>query len=150
MTKFIEWSDELSVGIEEIDEQHKVLVGLLNDLNDAIREHHGNDACIGVLDRLVEYTRIHFAVEESLMRIFDFPDYENHKTEHQGLVDEVLSLRHEIVEDHHKISFKLLHFLKMWLTQHILGSDKGYTAHFLRHGVRAKSGKSGWFKRLWS
>lgn len=150
MTEFVSWSDELSVGIEEIDEQHKVLVGLLNDLNRAIREHHGNEACIEILDRLVDYTRIHFAVEESLMRIFEYPDYENHKAEHEELVDEVMSMRREVVEEGHKISFKLLHFLKMWLTQHIMDSDKEYSEHFLSRGMKSKSGKSGWFKRLWS
>jgi hemerythrin len=150
MEQAIVWTDELSVGIEEIDEQHKVLVGLLNDLNRAIHEHHGNEACLAILDRLVDYTRIHFAVEESLMRIFEYPDYENHKAEHEELVEEVLGLRREIVEDHRKISFKLLHFLKMWLTQHIMSSDQEYSEHFLKQGMKARGGKTSWFKRLWS
>ncbi|NKI35719.1 hemerythrin family protein [Wenzhouxiangella sp. XN79A] len=149
MTHTITWTDDLSVGIEEIDEQHKVLVRLLNELNDAIHEHHGNEACLAILDRLVDYTRIHFAVEESLMRIFEYPDYENHKAEHEELVEEVLELRREIVDKERKISFKLLHFLKMWLTQHIMSSDQEYSQHFLNQGMKARAGKTAWFKRLW-
>src|SRR5512140_2145124 len=67
----IEWSDELSVGIQEIDEQHKVLVGLVNDMHRAIHEHHGRDTARAILEKLGDYTRVHFAVEESLMRIFE-------------------------------------------------------------------------------
>lgn len=150
MTEMVVWTDELSVGIQEIDEQHKVLVNLLNELSQAIKEHHGNEACLNILDRLVDYTRIHFAVEESLMRIFDYADYENHKAEHEQLIEEVQAMRHEIEDDHRKISFKLLHFLKMWLTQHILSSDKEYSEHFLNQGMKKQSGRSGWFKRLWT
>jgi hemerythrin len=150
MSELVSWSDDLSVGIDEIDEQHKVLVGLLNDLNRAIREHHGNDACLEILDRLVDYTRIHFAVEESLMRIFEYPDYENHKAEHEELVEEVMSMRREIVEEERKISFKLLHFLKMWLTQHIMDSDQEYSEHFLKQGMKARTSKRAWFQRIWS
>lgn len=150
MGELITWTDDLSVGIEEIDEQHKVLVGLLNDLDRAIRERHGNEACLAILDRLVEYTRIHFAVEESLMRIFEYPDYENHKAEHEELVDEVLSMRHEVIDNQRRISFKLLHFLKMWLTQHIMDSDKEYSQHFLAQGMKSTSGKRGWFARMWA
>jgi len=139
MTDLVVWNDELSVGIEEIDEQHKVLVDLLNELSLAIKEHHGNEACLAILDRLVDYTRIHFAVEESLMRIFEYEDYENHKAEHEQLIE----------EDHRKISFKLLHFLKMWLTQHIMHSDQEYSEHFLNRGMQKNSSRSGWFKRIW-
>lgn len=150
MSELIAWDDSLSVGIDEIDEQHKVLVRLLNDLNQAIKEHHGNEACLAILDRLVDYTRIHFAVEEALMRIFEYPDYENHKAEHEELVEEVLAMRHEITHEERRISFKLLHFLKMWLTRHIMDSDKEYSEHFLSKGMKSKSGKRAWFSRIWS
>ncbi|MEW8498684.1 MAG: hemerythrin domain-containing protein, partial [Candidatus Thiodiazotropha taylori] len=69
MGKFVEWSDALSVGIEEIDEQHKMLVDLVNKMHEAIHQRHGSDVVKSILGDLAEYTRIHFAVEESLMRI---------------------------------------------------------------------------------
>lgn len=53
----IEWSDELSVGIQEIDEQHKALVGLVNDMHDAIQQHHGSEVTSDILQRLAEYTK---------------------------------------------------------------------------------------------
>lgn len=145
----IEWSDELSVGIQEIDEQHKVLVGLLNDLHEAIHERHGRETSIEILQKLIDYTRIHFAVEESLMRLFEYPGYEEHKQQHEHLFEEILEFQKRVLNEGHSISFQLLHFLRMWLTRHILESDMDYSPHMLSAGIKAKSGNQGWFKRLW-
>jgi len=145
----IEWSDELSVGIQEIDEQHKVLVQLVNEMHDAIHDHRGREASAEILPRLGEYTKIHFAVEESLMRIFDYPGYDEHKKQHEELLKEIVDLQQKIESGKSSVSFQLLHFLKMWLTQHILDSDKEYTPYFLKAGIRAKSSNQGWFQRLW-
>jgi len=86
MSKFIEWSNEISVGIEEIDAQHRVLVDLLNEIHEAIQQGRTLEVTKGIVDRLDEYTRVHFAVEESLMRILHYPDYERHKEEHEKLI----------------------------------------------------------------
>lgn len=145
----VEWSEQLSVGIQEIDEQHKVLVGLLNDLHRSIHERHGSEASRAILDKLGEYTRIHFAVEESLMRITDYPGYEVHKKEHEELIAQLVDFLNKIAAGGGSISFQLLHFLKMWLTHHILESDKEYTPHLLKMGLKSRSGKSSWFQRLW-
>jgi hemerythrin len=145
----IEWSDDLSVGIQEIDEQHKVLVGLVNDMHRAIHEHHGSETAKGILDRLGDYTRIHFAVEESLMRIFDYPGYDEHKKQHEELIAQLKGYQAKVANGTVKISFELLHFLKLWLSQHILESDKNYGPHMLALGAKAQSGKSSWFSRLW-
>lgn len=145
----IEWSDELSVGIQEIDEQHKVLVGLVNDMHRAIHEHHGSDTARNILEQLGDYTRVHFAVEESLMRIFDYPGYEEHKKQHEELIAQFRASQDKVRSGTAKISFELLHFLKLWLSQHILESDKEYAPHMLNLGARAKSAQSSWFSRLW-
>lgn len=134
-TAFVVWSDELSVGVQEIDEQHKELVAMLDALHRAIVEHHGRAACADILRRLAEYTRIHFTVEESLMRILGYPDYERHKGEHQALIAQVTQLQEKLARGEAAITFELLHFLKVWLTRHILGSDKVYGRYFLDKGI---------------
>lgn len=138
MESLFAWSDDLSVGIQEIDEQHKVLVGLLNELHSAISGHRGSAECRGILDRLAEYTRVHFAVEESLMRILDYPDHDNHKHEHELLIGQVVDLQQKLDVGKTAISFELLHFLKAWLTKHILGSDKEYGVYFHARGIEAR------------
>jgi hemerythrin len=149
MAKFVEWSDTLSVGIEEIDAQHQVLVDLVNQMHDAIRERHSSDVVRGILDRLAEYTRIHFAVEESLMRILGYPEYEEHKAQHEELIQSVADLQHKVAAGQTAIGFELMHFLKVWLTRHIMESDQKYSEHFLTTGAKSKLKKKSWASRLW-
>ena len=145
--ELISWSDELSVGIQEIDEQHKILVDLLNSLYLAIREHHGNEATVKILNDLVDYTRIHFAVEESLLRVLDYPEYESHKHHHELLIEQINELSRKIENGKH-VGFELLHFLKNWLTRHILEEDMEYVPHLLKKGVKTSYDKRNWMGRL--
>lgn len=149
MSKFITWSGELSVGIEEIDEQHKVLVDLINRMHDAIEEHHGSEVVLGILSDLADYTKIHFAVEESLMRILDYPGYEEHKEIHDELLEHVVELQQKVASGKTAISFELMHFLKSWLSKHILEEDMQYSGFFLSVGAKPELKKKSWMQRLW-
>jgi hemerythrin len=135
MDALFTWSDDLSVGIQEIDEQHKELVLLLNRLHDAVVARHGSAACVEILNQLAEYTRVHFIVEESLMRILHYPDFEQHKGEHEALVEQVVALQQKLGSGQAAITFELLHFLKLWLTKHIAGSDRRYASFFIGKGM---------------
>lgn len=134
----VKWSDDLSVGLQEVDEQHKTLVGMLNELHVAIVEHHGTAACRAVLDRLAEYTRTHFTVEESLMRLLNYPDFDAHKHQHEALIHEVVALQKKLDAGTAAISFELLHFLKVWLTRHITDVDKRFGDFAIARGVSEK------------
>jgi hemerythrin len=141
----LQWSEEFSVGIPEIDEQHKTLFTLVNTLYVAILDHKGTAACTEVLDELVDYTRVHFGLEQSLMHIGKYPEYENHCALHRELVDEVVALQDKIRSGKASISFELLHFLRTWLIKHILGEDKKYAAFFASNGHGG--GYDGWAER---
>lgn len=149
MAKFVEWSDVLSVGIEEIDAQHQVLVGLVNEMHEAIHQRHGSGVVREVLARLAEYTKIHFAVEESLMRILGYPGYEEHKGQHEELIASMLELQRKVDSGKTAIGFELMHFLKIWLTKHIMESDQQYAQFFVDAGAKPKLRKRSWAGRLW-
>lgn len=149
MSKFVEWSNQLSMGIEEIDAQHQVLVDLLNQIHDAIQHHQGLEVTGRIVTRLEEYTRIHFAVEESLMRILHYPQYERHKKEHDALIGQLADLREKLENGKTSISFELAHFLKVWLTKHTMDVDKAYTPHFLAQGIRPELAHKSWVQKLW-
>ena len=149
MTKFVEWTDELSVGIEEIDEQHKVLAGLVNEMHEAIQQHHARDVVRPILDQLASYTKTHFVVEESLMRILNYPDYEPHKEEHDALISQIEELQQKLDAGKASVNFELMHFLKVWLTKHIMESDKAYSAHFINAGANPKLKKRSWAAKFW-
>ena len=149
MVKFIEWSNTLSVGIEEIDAQHKVLVDLLNQVHEAIQQRQGVEATNKIVEQLGEYTRIHFAVEESLMRILHYPEYERHKEEHDRLIEQLNEFRAKLEKGKGSISFELAHFLKVWLTRHIMEGDKRYSPYFMEQGIRPELSKKSWVQKLW-
>jgi hemerythrin len=144
----IEWSDEFSVGIQEIDEQHKVLINILNELSEAIEERRGTAVRNGIMERLVEYTRIHFTVEESLMRLLGYPQYEQHKHEHEMLLSQTTEFLVKI-NNEDVSTYELVFFLRSWLLNHILGSDKAYEKHFLKMGVHKKWAKNSWLDKFW-
>jgi hemerythrin len=147
---FAEWSDELSVGIEEIDAQHKILVELVNRLYEETIIHKADLSVLDdILHELVEYTIIHFAVEESLFRIFDYPGTEIHTRHHNELKLQVLELQQKVRSGEETINTKLLLFLKNWLQHHILEEDKLYGPFLLQQGVKSNSPKSSWLSRLW-
>lgn len=148
MSKFIEWSSELSVGIEEIDAQHQVLVDLLNQIHEAIQQRHAAEVTQSIIEKLGEYTRIHFAVEESLMRILHYPDYESHKSAHDKLIEQLLDLQGRL-NTGKAVSFELAHFLKVWLTKHTMESDQRYAPYFLEQGIKPNLSKQSWAKKLW-
>lgn len=150
MGKFIEWSNELSVGIEEIDSHHRILVDLLNQVHEAIQQRRGAEVAKEIIQQLAEYTRVHFAVEESLMRILHYPDYERHKADHDRLVEHLADLQEKLYTGKGPISIELAQFLKAWLTKHILEVDKRYVPHFLAQGIHPELSKSGsWTQRFW-
>jgi hemerythrin len=89
----IDWEDKFSVNIEVIDEQHKMLLKTINKLYDATNA----GTRVAVLDEtfknLAEYTTDHFATEEELMVKFGYPDYVEHKNEHERCVLKVLEFK---------------------------------------------------------
>ncbi len=145
----VEWSDNLSVGIEEIDEQHKILVRLVNNLYEAIIRKHEAVVIDGILTELVQYTIVHFSVEESLMRIFDYPQYEDHKRHHEELTAQVLDIREKVRLRQATVSMELLNFLRSWLTNHIMIEDKHYEPYFLKQGLKKSWATRSWAGRIW-
>jgi hemerythrin len=90
--KLINWSDRYSVGISRIDEQHQRLVELINELHAAILVGDRRSALPKILDGLAGYAVSHFTTEETLMKKFGYPNYEQHKAEHDRLTAQIKQL----------------------------------------------------------
>lgn len=149
MKPLVEWTDELSVGVQEIDEQHKILVGLVNRMYESIIRRTDRQEINVILNELAQYTVIHFAVEESLMRIFDYPDYDAHKKHHQELINQVVELQHKTAANEASVSMEVLHFLRHWLTYHILNDDKKYGPFLLGKGLKPTWSEKSWVGKIW-
>lgn len=119
----ITWTDKLSVGVIEIDTQHKRLIDLINQLNDAVHADKDTKALGKVLEELVKYTEYHFTTEEHLMLQRNYADSPAHKAEHKRFVDTISAFKKKFDSGDAKISVDLMHFLRDWLTNHIMGTD---------------------------
>jgi len=123
----IHWTEDLSVGTETIDEDHKVLIGMINKLDDAIKSKEPQGTVNKVLSELLDYTGYHFDREEALMKAANYPDYDAHARTHGTLKAQVADIRNRYERNPDSIHEReVLAFLKNWLTAHILGRDKLY------------------------
>ena len=131
----ITWSDKYSVEINEIDEQHKVLVGMINELHDAMKQAKSKEVSQEILNKMADYINFHFSTEEKYMERFGYPDYAEHKLEHERFVEKVLKFSEDYTNGKAGVSYDILNFLKDWLVGHIQGTDKKYAALFIENGV---------------
>ncbi|MBF0427706.1 MAG: hemerythrin family protein [Magnetococcales bacterium] len=121
----VQWDDVLSVECEEIDKDHKNLVGLLNKLILTINEGKSRDMVGSVLDELINYTSWHFRHEERLMQTYRFPGLMTHRNEHMQLISQVVVLQKQFYEGTVDLTQDVLNFLINWVTHHIQETDKG-------------------------
>ena len=126
---FMEWSDKYVLGLSEVDEQHKNLFMLVNKMHDLVVNGDDQSTVGKVLDELIDYTVEHFATEEKLFKQNEYPDYANHKREHDDLTQQVLDLQENFREKKVTLSFDLLDFLHNWLNEHTTNSDLEYATY---------------------
>ena len=121
--KDIVWSDILSVGIDEIDDDHRKLISTYNELNHAVSHNEPHDYLAALLEELINCTVWHFSHEERLMLKYRYADFEAHKEEHRELIDSAKEVQEEILQARGDITEEHLQILERWLTAHILTSD---------------------------
>ncbi len=133
----MEWDKAYSIGIPEIDEQHKQLFDCIDRLEAAGDDRQRELAVYFVMEQLTDYVRIHFAVEEIVMRLFDYPGLDAHVAEHRAFEARLKEFEGtELIEDVHA---QAAHFLREWLVKHIQGSDRRYATYLLENGAALKS-----------
>lgn len=93
------WSDDYSVNIKAIDEQHRQLVNMVNDLHHSMLAGRSIDTLHDILKRLIEYTSVHFSTEEKLMEKYNYPGYVYHKAEHDKLTKTVLEFENKFQQN---------------------------------------------------
>ncbi|HUE20078.1 MAG TPA: bacteriohemerythrin [Bryobacteraceae bacterium] len=124
-----EWKPEYSVQIPEIDAQHQRLFSLAAALHAAMGEGKAKAVLEQSLAQLVDYTKVHFAAEEELMRKYAYPETVMHKAQHDQLAAQVLDLQKKFRSGSTALTINLMIFLKNWLEHHIAGSDQQYSVY---------------------
>ena len=120
--KELAFDNMLSVGIDEIDGDHRKLIDLFNMLKQAVEEGGKADYVAAVLDELIKCTIWHFSHEERLMIRYGYSAYEDHHQEHEELIASAKAFQQDYL-DSGKLDEKDFAFLERWLTEHILVAD---------------------------
>jgi len=134
---FVEWNSKLECGIKLIDEQHRKLVKLVNEMyNHATgNEVQERDYFNSIIQQTVEYVKNHFATEEKIMIITKFEGYYNHKKEHDHFILTIVKKIRDYNEGNRLTLSSFSRFLKDWILSHIVFVDKQYIEHLKKSPV---------------
>ena len=125
---FAIWSETLSVDIDLIDDQHKVLIQLINDSARVALEKDSKKAK-EILKELKSYTDTHFSEEEELFKRSNYPNVDKHLKEHSYFINKLEEFDESLMNSEPSISLNMLEFLKNWLYYHIEIVDNGYALY---------------------
>jgi hemerythrin-like metal-binding protein len=126
----MQWNDQYTTGIQEIDEQHKMLFLMTNRLQTAIKTGKANLVIAKTFKELIDYTKYHFAAEEQEMDGCDYPDALIHKRFHAILVKKIRDALLRIRNGDNYNPIELLRFLNVWLVDHILEKDMKFSKYY--------------------
>ena len=123
----IAWTPEMSVGVKVLDDDHKVLIGCLNDFIDACENDEGILVTDSIFAILLDYTDTHFGREEKIMEACGYEDLEAHKELHAALREQLVENRNSfILNPSGELENEIKEFLQSWLQSHILKCDMEY------------------------
>jgi len=127
----IEWNKEkFSVHVDEMDEQHKKWIALINTLHDSLIENNCNISANDALQGMLDYTKYHFAKEEELMTNAGYPNYDAHLLAHADFISKLATLDRAIQSGEILLRTQIMSVLKSWLEDHIQKTDRLYGKFF--------------------
>ena len=132
----LEWNDKFSVGISMIDEEHKKLIGILNKVIFAKGHNNNPEELWEVLSEMTNYALTHFRTEETYMKEFNCPEYQDHKEEHRAFYTEIIAYHDKVINGDSQIANEIIEYLKWWFVNHIQVTDNKYITCFKENGLK--------------
>lgn len=135
--KKVEWTDDMSVGVELIDGQHRALFDRLNKLASAVERRQGEAEIAKTLGLLVDYTRLHFSAEEGFMQTHAYPGLEEHKVRHGEFRRMLTTIEQDLEEEGATkgLADSIRLFIAGWLVNHIQSVDRDFGAFVADKGI---------------
>lgn len=127
----IEWTEEFSVGIDEIDRQHQKWISIVNELHDSIMEARGISSLKELIREMEEYTDFHFSAEEEMLQKAGWPELDRHKRIHFSFKQQITQLKRDISSGELVLRSQVMSVIKNWLIDHILKEDQEYSEFIL-------------------
>jgi hemerythrin-like metal-binding protein len=128
----MQWKDEYSVGVAEIDEQHRGINDLFTVINAAIENRESWSDVFFKLEQLREHARFHFAVEESLMRMHSYPKHAEHVDLHRHFLDKLDQLQMTTLSRH--VTMNAINYLSNWYMDHMNTQDREFIHYLIDNG----------------
>jgi len=132
----VEWSDDFSVKVSLMDDEHKVLFDLINDLNSAMMDGQSSREIGKILDSLIDYTEYHFNHEEEMLKKISYPNISEQEKYHKLFVNKMKEFKKEMESGEVLLSVKIIDFLKDWLVSHIVNIDTKYSGFTNERGIK--------------
>ena len=129
------WNHASSVGVRVLDQQHGILLDTLNEIGVAIASGARVEEINELLARLIDFTRRHFETEETLMARYEFPQRDEHISEHKRMMAQIADTVHAMQHGEPIHLRTLTGFLRRWFTMHIEGPDHVYGEWLNRQGI---------------
>lgn len=121
---YFEWAEDMVIDDGPIDEDHRLLVDLVNELHSATSRGAGQAVVASILRRTIDSTREHLTREEQIMAQHGFPDLEEHKRGHDLFMEQLYQLDRQLKSGGITVAAQLSRVLRDWLSLHIRRNDK--------------------------
>ncbi|HOQ12790.1 MAG: Bacteriohemerythrin [Spirochaetes bacterium ADurb.Bin218] len=131
----MQWESRLSIGIKQFDEHHKELIRIIAELRNSKNSGESHVYLKNLLFELLSYTKYHFTAEERMMEKHHYPEFEKHKKEHVELTEQVEYFLDRYSLGKTDLDEEIFEFLKKWLFEHILETDKKMGEYLHIRGV---------------
>ncbi len=132
----MEWEKKLLVGIKQFDDQHKELIRIISELRSSKNSGESKIYLKSLLFELISYTKYHFTAEERMMEKHNYPYFKDHKLEHEKLTEQVENFLEQYSTGKSSLDEEVFEFLKKWLFDHILVTDKNMGDYLNKRGLR--------------
>ena len=133
--EIISWKNEFSVGVKEMDEQHKKLIGMINRLIEEQKILTEPKTIANLLTEMTDYAQVHFRAEEYLMAEYGYEHKTEQEQQHQEFIDKTIAFYSASDLGPNVLSTALLDYLRIWLIEHILKEDMKYKEFFKSKGL---------------
>jgi len=139
----VKWSDTFSCGVKLIDDQHKELINIVNEMFMHVTGPQQNELeyLTVIIKKLVKYVKLHFATEEKIMKATKYSNYTEHKKAHDSFIVFVIETINEFSSGKRKSLYFFTRFLKDWIFSHIAVMDKSYFKYFRKIASRKADGR---------
>lgn len=134
--ELIEWREEYSVKVDQLDRQHKVIFRIVNRLADVDKINLDPRQLGEILDTLRQYTNTHFTLEEELMEQAGYAHLEEHKQSHAILTKRIAQLCYDVMKKKKTVNDDIMVLLKEWWVNHITEEDQGYSHSLIAGGLK--------------